>query len=100
MKISDRDLRGRAVIAADGRVIGKVDGITIDSEGPGLGCLQVEVRRDHENDLGVEHHTFRASRIEIPFAEVQSIGETIVLAIPVVALRKHDVSAAAQATPT
>ena len=96
MKISDRDLRGRAVIAADGRVIGKVSGITLESDGPGLGTMEVEVRREVENELGVEHHTFSASKIEVPFTEVQSIGETVVLSIPVDALRKTPMPLAPQ----
>jgi sporulation protein YlmC with PRC-barrel domain len=88
MKISDRELRGRAVIAADGRVIGRVSGLTLDSDGLGLGTLEIEVRREAEEALGVEHKVFSASKIEVPFGSVQSIGDTVVLAVPLDALRK------------
>ncbi len=100
MKISDEDLRGRAVIAADGRVIGKVSGISIDSDGPGLGTIEVDVRKELENELGVEHRVFHSAKIEVPFSEVQSIGDTVVLAIPVEALRSVAPAVAPNAQPT
>lgn len=99
MKISDRELIGRAVIAADGRVIGKVSGITIDTDGPTLGTLEIELRKPLEDELGVEHHMLRASKIEVSFGEIQSIGETVVLAVPVEALRKPTMRAPAHSSP-
>jgi sporulation protein YlmC with PRC-barrel domain len=99
MKIFDRELLGRAVIAADGRVIGKVAGISIETEGTSLTSLEIELRRPLEEELGVEHHLFRASKIEVPFAEVQSIGDTVVLSIPFEALQKTSMRAHAHPSP-
>jgi sporulation protein YlmC with PRC-barrel domain len=86
MRISDQDLRGRTVIGADGRAIGEVAGLTldtIDSDRPSLATLQVALRREMEDALGIEHRRFRPATIEIPFANVQSIGDAVVLSIPV-----------------
>jgi sporulation protein YlmC with PRC-barrel domain len=90
MRISDQALRGRTVIGADGRALGEVAGITIeagDSERPHLETIQIKLRREIEDELGVEHRRLRAATIEVPFASVQSIGDAVVLSISVPTLR-------------
>ena len=88
MRLSDENLRGRSVIAADGKVIGQVSGFFIDSDGWSLDALEVALRKESADQIGASRSMFRAASIEIPVRMVQSIGETVVLAVPVDDLRK------------
>src|SRR6185369_15072464 len=88
MRLSDENLRGRSVIAADGKVIGQVAGLFIDAEGWSVEALVVGLRKESADQIGASRSMFRAGSIEIPVRMIQSVGETVVLAVPVDDLRK------------
>ena len=81
MRLSDANLRGRTVIAADGQIIGEVSALFLDSETWSIDALQVELRRETADQLGAARSMFRAGSLEIPIRMIQSIGTTVVLAV-------------------
>jgi sporulation protein YlmC with PRC-barrel domain len=88
MRISDEALRGRTIIAADGQAIGEVVGVMLESEGWRVDSVHVALHKDVADRLGAGRRMFRSGRVEIPTRMVQSVGDTVVLAVPVDALRQ------------
>ncbi len=88
MRLSDEDLRGRIVIGADGRVIGKADGLLLSSDGWSVEALLVRLRSDVADDLGAARSLFRARTLEVPTRSVQSVGDTVVLSVALPGLRE------------
>jgi len=87
MRLSDDNMRGRTIIAADGQVIGEVSALFLDSDAWRVESLQVTLRKDTADQLGAHRSIFHAGALEIPVSMVQSVGATVVLAVPVDALR-------------
>ena len=88
MRLSDANLRGRTVIAADGLVIGEITGLFLDSETLKIESLQVDLRKDTADELGASHSFFRSGSLEIPVRAIQSVGNTVVLSVPSSQLRQ------------
>lgn len=92
MRLSDENLRGRTVIAADGRAVGEVAALFMDSNAwsvePLVESLQVKLRKDIADQLGASRAVFHAGTVEIPFRLVQSVGDAVVLSVPVDGLRE------------
>ncbi len=88
MRIADEDLRGRNIISADGRVIGEIADLFIESDGWRVDALRVKLYRETADQLGTHRSVFRAGEIDIPVRLVQSVGETVVLSVPVEGLRQ------------
>ena len=87
MRLTDSNLRGRTVVAADGQVLGEVVGLFLE-EGPlRVEALQVKLRKESADLVGAERGVFRAGVLEIPVHAVQSIGDAIVLAARIEDLR-------------
>jgi len=98
MRLSDESLRGRTVIGADGQAIGEVAAIFLDSEAWAVESLHVKLRKGVADSLGASRTIFSAGTVEIPVRLVQSVGDAIVLAIPVDGLREVLPSPAASAS--
>ena len=88
MRLLDEKLMGRAIIGADGKVIGEVAGFFVDGETWRLDALQVKLDRAVAEQLGARHGLFRPTFIEVPTRLVQSLGDTIVLSVVVEGLRQ------------
>jgi sporulation protein YlmC with PRC-barrel domain len=87
MRLSDENLRGRTVIGADGQAIGEVAAIFLDSDAWAVESIRVKLRNGVADRLGASRNIFSAGTVEIPVRLVQSVGDAIVLAIPVEGLR-------------
>ncbi len=96
MRLSDENLRGRTIIAADGQVVGEINALFIDSEAWRVQSIQVALRKDIADQLGARRSVFHAGEVEIPVGMVQSVGATVVLSVPVDGLRAVLPSEAAQ----
>jgi len=81
MRIQVEDIKGRKVIDAGGVVLGDVDGMYLDSDTLNAHTLTVKLRRDLNDDLGVETHTLTRTTVEIPASAVQSVADTVVLRV-------------------
>ena len=88
MRLSDDNLRGRTVIAADGDAIGEVSAIFLDGAAWSVEALQVTLRKEIADHLGAPRSMFRAGTVEIPVRLIQSVGDAVVLAVAVDGLRQ------------
>ena len=88
MRISEEDLRGTTVIAADGQAIGRIVSLCLDSETWKVDAVQVALRRPTAERLGAARSIFQRGAIEIPVRLIQSVGDAVVLSVPVDGLRQ------------
>jgi sporulation protein YlmC with PRC-barrel domain len=88
MRLSDENLRGRTVIAADGLAIGEVAALFLDSDAWRVESLQIKLRKEVADQLGATRGMFHAGTLELPVRMVQSVGDAVVLSVPVVDLRQ------------
>jgi sporulation protein YlmC with PRC-barrel domain len=88
MRLSDENLRGRTVIAADGQAIGEVAALFIDSDEWRVQSLQIKLRKEVADQLGAARGMFHAGTLELPVGKVQSVGDAIVLSVPALDLRQ------------
>lgn len=101
MRLSDENLRGRTVIAADGQAIGKITSLRIDAAAWRIEAICVELRKEIADRLGAKRTMFHAGEIELPVQVVQSVGDAVVLSATVSDLRdaRDDGSKAAPDRP-
>jgi sporulation protein YlmC with PRC-barrel domain len=97
--MSDEDLRGRTAISAEGQVVGEVTALFFDSRAWRVESLQVKLRKEIADQLGVDRSVFRAGALEIPVRMVQAVGDTVVLSIAAEGLRELP-SGESEAHPT
>jgi sporulation protein YlmC with PRC-barrel domain len=88
MRLSDDNLRGRTVIAADGHAIGEVSALFLDGTAWSVEALQVTLRKEIADQLGAPRSMFHAGTVEIPVRLVQSVGDAVVLTVAVDGLRQ------------
>jgi len=88
MRLSDENLRGLTVIGADGRAIGDIAAIFLDSDSWRVESLRVTLRKDIADQLGASRTMFRAGTVELPIRLIQSVGDALVLSVPVDGLRE------------
>jgi len=88
MQISDENLRGRTVVAADGQAIGEVAAVFIDTSTWTIASLQIKLSKTAAEQLGASHSLLRAATIELPVRTIQSVGDTVLLSVPTLGLRQ------------
>jgi sporulation protein YlmC with PRC-barrel domain len=88
MQVSDGDLRGRTVIAADGQAIGEVAALFVDTSTWMIFALQVKLSKPAAEQIGATHGLLRAATFELPVRLVQSVGDTVLLSVPTLELRQ------------
>ena len=88
MRLSDDNLRGRVVIAADGLAVGEISALFLDPELWRVESMQIVLRKDIADRLGAERHMFHAGTLEIPVRIIQSVGDAVVLSVSVDELRQ------------
>ena len=88
MRLTANNLHGRTMIAAGGMVIGEVVSTFLDCETWRVESLQVKLNGDIADQLGADHGIFHAGALEVPVRMVQSVGDTVILSVPVAALRE------------
>jgi len=88
MRLSDENIRGRTIIAADGQVIGTITALVLESDRWWrVESLQVKLEKDIADQIGASRSIFHAGELEIPVRLIQSVGDTVVLTVPVDGLR-------------
>ncbi len=88
MRLSDENLRGRTVIGADGRAIGEIAALFLDSETWSVESLRVKLRKEIADEVGASRTVFHAGTVEVPIRLVQSVADAVVLSVPVDGLRE------------
>jgi sporulation protein YlmC with PRC-barrel domain len=94
MKLTDENLRGRTVIGSDGLAVGEIAALILDSTWR-VTSLQVKLRKEVAERIGAERSMFHRGAMEIPTSMVQSVGDAVVLSMPVDGLRQMLPDAAA-----
>lgn len=97
--VYEQDVSGRSVVDAAGQVIGVVDALLVDTEGPRIDALRVRLGKSVADQIGAPYSVLRAARIDVPIDFVQSISDTVVLKGPVGALRTFVEAKEAQPAP-
>ncbi len=82
MEISDEELRGRTAIGADGKAVGEVIGLAVDTQSWTIKALRLRLRNEVAQQMGVDHSLFRAGTVDVPVDQVQSVGDAVVLSVP------------------
>jgi sporulation protein YlmC with PRC-barrel domain len=88
MRISDEGIRGRKIVSSDGRQIGEVDSLFLESDGWRVESLHVKLHKSVAEELGASRSLLHAGALEVPVGIVQSVGDSVVLSVPVHELRK------------
>lgn len=88
MRLTDESIRGRRIVASDGRTIGEINALVLESEGWRVESLRIKLLKDVADKIGVPRSVFHAGALEIPVRIVQSVGDSVVLSVPVGDLRK------------
>jgi len=87
MPISDEQLRGRTVIAADGQAIGEVAALFLDTSTWTISALQIKLNKAVAEQIGATRGLLRAATLELPVRLVQSVGDAVVLSVPTTELK-------------
>jgi len=88
LQVSDENLRGRSVVAADGQVIGEVAAVFIDTSTWTIASLKIKLSKAAAEQLGASQSLLRAATIELPVRMIQSVGDTVLLSVPTLGLRQ------------
>lgn len=88
MRLSDENLRGRTIIAADGQVVGEITALFLEGDAWRVESLQAKLRKEIADQLGADRSLFHAGTLEIPVRMVQSVSDAVVLSVPVNGLRE------------
>lgn len=99
LMLTDESLRGRTVLSGDGIAVGDVARLIVDPTNLRIEAIQVKLRRDAAERIGAPRGLFRAHTIDIPAEQVQSIGDAVILAVPLEALRVPEQRPHGQPTP-
>lgn len=101
MRLSDKTLNGRAVISADGKVLGSISELFISSPDWRLESIRIELRKDIADRIGASRTVFHRGTIELPVSFIQSVGDAVVLTVDVEKLREaHRTPAEEPAQPS
>jgi sporulation protein YlmC with PRC-barrel domain len=87
MRLSDENLRGRTVIAADGQAIGEVSALFLDATSWRVESFLIKLHKDIADRIGASRSMLHAGTVEIPTQLIQSAGDAVVLNVPVDELR-------------
>lgn len=99
MRLSAENLHGRTVISADGQAIGSIKSVFLDAGAWRVESISVELRKDIADRIGASRSMFHRGLIELPVQLVQSVGDAVVLAIAVDALREAHRTETGEAAP-
>lgn len=99
MKTTNDHLIGRPVISGDGIVVGEITGLLVDTTTWQVMALQVALRKESGERIGIKHSMFRASTLEIAVAQIQSVGDAVVLSVALDTLGAPDASSPDHVAP-
>jgi sporulation protein YlmC with PRC-barrel domain len=99
MRLSDETLHGRTVISADGRAIGSITELFINTSDWRIESVRIELHKDIADRIGANRTFFRRGTIELPASFIQSVSDTVVLSVNVDQLREAHRAPATDAPP-
>lgn len=99
MRLSDKMLHGRAVISADGKVIGSISELFISSWEWRIESICIDLQNDIADCIGASRTIFHTGTIVLPIRFVQSVSDTVLLGVDVEHLREARRSLATDGAP-
>jgi len=87
MKISDDKLHGRVVLSGDGIAIGDVSRLMIEGAQFTIASIEIKLRREIAEKLGMERSRWHGATVEIPASAVRSVGDAVLLSLNLDQLR-------------
>lgn len=75
------------MISSDGIAIGEITRLFVESDDWRIEALQVKLRKDSAERLGANRSMFRSVTVDIPSTAVQSVGDAVILSVPLDHLR-------------
>jgi len=88
MRLSDKTLHGRTVVSADGKVIGSISELYINTSDWRVESIGIELNKDIADRIGANRTIFHPGTIELPVSLVQSVSDALVLTVDVEQLRE------------
>jgi len=88
MRLSAENLHGRTVITADGQAVGSIKSVFLDAAEWRVESISVELRKDVADRIGASRSMFHRGLVKLPVRLIQSVGDAVVLAVAVDALRE------------
>lgn len=88
MKLTDESFRGRVVLSSDGVAIGEIVRLLVDPAGWRVRAIEVRLRKDAAERVGVPRSLFHGASLEISTDLVQSAGDAVLLSVPAESLRQ------------
>jgi sporulation protein YlmC with PRC-barrel domain len=88
MKLTDESFRGRVVLSSDGVAIGEIVRMLVDPDGWRVRSIEVRLRKDAAERVGVRRSLFHSASLEISTDLVQSAGDAVILSVPAESLRQ------------
>jgi sporulation protein YlmC with PRC-barrel domain len=89
MQVSDEQVRGRTVVAADGQVVGEVTSLFLDTSTWSIGGLQIKLNKAVAEKLGISGGLLRAATLDLPIRLVKSVGDAVLLSVPTLELNEE-----------
>src|SRR5262249_6634982 len=87
MRMSDSKLRKRVVISSDGHAVGEISSLAIDTETWRVESLQISLRKEISEQIGISHGLFRGGSLTVPVQVVKSVGDAVLLSESLAQLR-------------
>jgi sporulation protein YlmC with PRC-barrel domain len=88
MHLKLSELKGRPVLDANGRVIGKIKAPLVELETWLVDALRVTLRRAVARDMAIAWSFWRRATMDIPTGQIHAAGDAIILRIAVAELRE------------
>jgi sporulation protein YlmC with PRC-barrel domain len=79
MKIAMDELPGRRVLDINGRVLGKMGQLVVETDSWAIDAFRLRLRRLAARDLGVPWSIFRIPTVEVPTGLVMAASDEIIL---------------------
>jgi sporulation protein YlmC with PRC-barrel domain len=89
MTLNDQALHGRVVLSGDGLAIGEITRLNVEPATWHVISFEVKVRKEISERIGVHRSMFHTATIVIPTEHVQSVGDAVILSVPLAALRRE-----------
>jgi len=89
MTLHEQALQGRVVLSGDGLAIGEITRLNVETTTWHVTSFEVKVRKEVAERIGVHHSLFHTATIMIPTEHVQSVGDAVILSVPIAALRRE-----------
>ncbi len=87
MILSDEDLKGKSVVAKDGRTVGKVEGCQLDFDLWRVVSIRVRVARAMVGPLGLKKPLLGSATLDVRVDSVEGVADVVVLRLTVEELR-------------